>query len=230
MRRSIPAFLIVCCAWVWFSGASSAQSLSSELQKGVDDIVTGAYKTASAEFPCKVGSHGKYHMLKWQTIDGCLNDAYNRVDWTELSESVSKLRDRAGSLAGEIPAMIETSLTAHAIPYDKVFLVKDTEALLPLTNSVLKFLPPDSLMDLPVYENTGGRIGTFSGVYTYDKSGGLAAANSYRMAIFQYTDLKGEVQTPSGVNRLLLDSYGVPWKGALSQPGFRLYSDKLIKK
>jgi hypothetical protein len=228
MRRSISALLFA-CIFLWLARSSSAQSLSSELQKGVDEIVTSAYQTASAEFPCKAKSHGKYQMLKWQTIDACLNDAYNRVDWTDLSERVSKLSERAGSLAGEIPAMIETSLTSRAIPYDKVLLVTNTEALLPLTNSVLKFLPPDSLMDLPVFENTGKRIGTFSGVYTYDKSGGLAAANSYRMAIFQYTDLKGEIQTPSGVNRLLLDSYGVPWKGAFSQPGFRLYSDKLIK-
>jgi hypothetical protein len=85
-------------------------------------------------------------------------------------------------------------------------------------------------MDLPVFEKfSGKRIGTFSGGYNYDKSGGLAAANTYRMSGFQYTDLKGEIQTPSGVNRLLLDSYGVPWKGAVSQTGFRLLSDKLIK-
>jgi hypothetical protein len=229
MRRSISALFFGCSIFLWFAHSSSAQNLSRELQTGIDEVVASAYKTASTEFPCKVKPHGKYKMLKWQTIDGCLNDAYNRVDWADLSDRISKLRERAGSLAGEMPAMIESSLTAHAIPYEKVFLVNNADALLPLTNSVLKFLPPDSLMDFPVFENTGKRIGTFSGVYSYDKSGGLAAANAYRMSIFQYTDLKGEIQTPMSANRLLLDSYGVPWKGAVSQPGFRLLSDKLIR-
>ena len=200
------------------------------MQKGIDEVVSSAYQTASARFPCKLRAHGASKMLKWQTVDGCLNDAYNSVDWSELSERIVKLRQRAGSLAGEMPAMIESSLTAHALPYEKVFVVSNEEALLPLTNSILKFLPPDSLMDLPVFEKAAGkRIGTFAGVYAYDKGGGLAAANTYRMSVFQYTDLKGTIQTPTTENRLLLDSYGVPWKGAVSQPGFRLLSDKLIK-
>ena len=229
MRRSIPALFFACCIFLWFAHMSSAQNLSRELQTGIDEVVSSAYKSASVEFPCKVKAHGTYKMLKWQTVDECLNDAYNKVDWAELSQRILKLRDSAGSLAGEIPAMIESSLTAHAVPYEKVFLVNNNDALLPLTNSILKFLPPDSLIDLPVFENSGRRIGTFSGVYSYDKSGGLAAANTYRMSGFQYTDLRGEIQTPSGVNRLLLDSYGVPWKGAVSQPGFRLISDKITK-
>jgi hypothetical protein len=230
MRTLVSALLFACCISLCFTPLSSAQNLSTELQTGVDEVVSSAYQAASAEFPCKVKAQGTYKMLKWQTVDGCLNDAYNRVDWDELSQRIAKLRERTRSLAGEIPAMVESSLMAHAIPYEKVFLVKNNDALLPLTNSILKFLPSDSLMDLPVFEKSSGkRIGTFSGGYSYDKSGGLAAANTYRMSGFQYTDLKGEIQTPSGVNRLLLDSYGVPWKGAVSQPGFRLISDKLIK-
>lgn len=226
----ISCALVLAGSLFCFAYSSPAQNLSGEVQKGIDEIVSSAYQTASAKFPCKPGAHGPAKMLKWQTIDGCLNDAYNSVDWVELSGRVAKLRDRAGSLAGEIPAMIESSLTAHALLFEKVFLVRNEEAVLPLTNSVLKFLPPDSLMDLPVIEkSTGKRIGTFSGVYMYDKSGGLAAANMYRMAIFQYTDLRGNMQAPTAENRLLLDSYGVPWKGAVSQPGFRLLSDKLIK-
>jgi beta-glucosidase-like glycosyl hydrolase len=228
----IPVYALILAGSICFCLAysSPAQNLSGELQKGIDEVVASAYQTASAGFPRKLRAQGASKMLKWQTVDGCLNDAYNSVNWSDLSERIAKLRERTGSLAGEIPAMIESSLTAHALPYEKVFLVKNDEALLPLTNSILKFLPPDSLMDLPVFEkSTGKRIGTFSGVYTYDRSGGLAAANKYRMAIFQYTDLKGSIQTPTSENRLLLDSYGVPWKGAVSQPGFRLLSDKLIK-
>jgi hypothetical protein len=230
MRTPVSTLFLACCIFLCLGYSGSAQNLSGELQTGIDEVVSSAYQAASAAFPCKVGAHGTYKMLKWQTVDKCLNDAYNRVDWDELSQRIAKLRERAGSLMGEIPAMVESSLTAHAMPYEKIFLVRNNDALLPLTNSILKFLPPDSLMDLPVLEKSSGkRIGTFSGVYSYDKSGGLAAANTYRMSGFQYTDIKGEIQTPSGVNRLLLDSYGVPWKGAVSQTGFRLISDKLIK-
>jgi hypothetical protein len=166
-------------------------------------------------------------MLRWQQVDECLNGAADRVDWEDLSVQIQELRKSSGSSGMDISAAIESSLSAHAIPFDRVFSVSDIEALLPLTNSLLKFLPSESLQDFPVYDKSGAKIGTFSGVYSYEKAGGLTAGNTYRMSIFQYTDLKGEMQAPSGPSRLLLDSYAVPWKGAISQPGFRLTADRL---
>jgi hypothetical protein len=106
-------------------------------------------------------------------------------------------------------------------------MVKEAEALLPLSNSLLRFLPEDSLLDLPVYDNSGKRIGTFAGVYSFEKIGEISGARN-RHALFQYKDLKGSIQ--ASPDRLLLDSFGVPWKDALSQSGFRLPSDKLVLK
>jgi hypothetical protein len=122
-------------------------------------------------------------------------------------------------------------MSAHAIPYNRVFKVKKKDALLPLSNTVLKFLPDGSLMDLPVFsKRLKEQIGTFAGAFTYERSGGLSAATTYRLSMFQYKDTKGDLQMPSLQNRLLLDSFGVPWEEASTQPGFRLTIDKLTVK
>jgi len=167
-------------------------------------------------------------MGRWQDVENCLNDANNRVDWEDLTRQLEKIREEGRFQSMDIFYAAESSLTAQAIPYDKVFLVKEPKALLPLSNSLLKFLPDDSLLNLPVFDNSGERIGTFSGVYRFDKGGGLIAATCSRKSISQYTDLKGNIQVPT--DKLLLDSFGIPWKDASTQPGFRLPSDKLIPK
>jgi len=209
-----------------FFASAYGQSPPDELQSEIDALISEAYHSAAAKFPCKLKTRGKAKMLRWENMDKCLNDAQNRVDWAELAGKIQAIREEKRFQTFDINSAIESSLTAHAIPFEKIFRVKQIEALLPLTNSLLKFLPPDSLMDFPVYDKSGERVGSFSGVYAYERSGGLSMANSFKMALFQYTDLKGRIQNPG--TRLLLDSYGVPWKGALSQPGFRLPSDKLI--
>ena len=104
------------------------------------------------------------------------------------------------------------------------FKVKDDKALLPLSNSVLKFLPADSLLDLPVTDKTGKKIGTFSGMYTFEKMGEISGTKQ-RHSLFQYTDVKGKMQSSS--DRLLLDSFGVSWKDAVQQRGFRLPADRI---
>jgi hypothetical protein len=115
---------------------------------------------------------------------------------------------------------VEASLSAHALTFDRVFVVKDPETLVPLTNSLLKFLPADSLLNLPVYGKAGTQVGTFMGTYSYERTGGLASANKYSLVLFQYADRNGNVQ-PAG-DKLLLDSFGISWKEAQGQKGFRL--------
>ncbi len=203
------------------------QGRSNDLRAKVDAIIAAAYQSAAAQFPCQVKTRGKARMLRYQQVDACLNAADNRVGWDAVSGQIRELRMSGGYSGTDISAAVESSLTANAIPYSRVFSVKDIEALLPLTNSVLKFLPPDSLQDFPVYDKSGVQIGTFAGVYSYEKAGALIVGNTYRISVFQYVDLRGDMQTPSGLSRLLFDSYGVPWKGAVSQPGFRLTADKL---
>jgi len=209
-------------AWVF------SQNASADLKSKVDTIVVAAYQSASVSFPCKLGAtQNKVKMLSWQDVDKCLNSANDRVNWEELSLQVQKIRGGGGYPSMDMPSVIESSLAAHAIPYNQVFRVKETKALLPLSNSLLKFLPVNSLMDLPVFNNSGNRVGTFSGVYIFEKAGTLSG-NMQRHSLFQFTDPSGNMQ--SSPDHLLLDSYGVPWKEAESQPGFRLPADRLMPK
>jgi hypothetical protein len=204
------------------------QNSSADLKAKVDAIVSAAYQSASASFPCKLGAvYDKTKMLSWQDIDKCLNYANDRVNWEELSLQIRKIRETSGYLAMDLSSEIESSLAARAIPYNKVFRVKETAALLPLSNSLLKFLPAGSLMDLPVFSHSGARIGTFSGVYIFEKEGVLSGTMQ-RHSLFQYTDPSGNIQ--SSPSSLLLDSYGVVWKDVQSQLGFQLPSDRLIPK
>jgi hypothetical protein len=82
-------------------------------------------------------------------------------------------------------------------------------------------------MNLPVYDKSGKQIGIFSGSYTFEKVGEISG-NMQKHSLFQYTDAGGKIHSSS--DQLLLDSFGVPWKAAKSQPGFRLSSDKMISK
>jgi hypothetical protein len=205
---------------------SPGQELRKDMTDKIDAAIAEAYRSASTEFPCKIGTRGK-NMLRWEQVDRCLNRAANKVDWDAVSRQLQDLRKSAYGVSESVfAAAVEDSLSAHALSYDKVFLVKNTRALLPLTNSILKFLPADSLQSLPVYDRAGTLMGTFSGVYSFERGGGLSTANLYRLTLFQYTDRNGNVQSAS--DKLLLDSFGVPWKEAMTQRGFRLTSDKLV--
>jgi hypothetical protein len=226
-RRIYAAFLLTLlagCAWAF------GQAPREGFREKVDEIVSEAYRAAARKFPCKVKTRGKPAILRWQQVDRCLNDANDRVDWEDLSQRIQELRKNSGYSAADALSVIESSLTAHALPYERVFAVKNSKALLPLTNSLLKFLPEGSLLNLPVFDKSGSRLGEFAGAFAFEKSGGLNAANTFRMYLFQYTDAKGQMQTPAILGRLLLDSYGVPWKDAVSQPGFRLGTDRLVLK
>jgi len=73
----------------------------------------------------------KTRMLSWQDIDKCLNSANDRVNWEGLVSQIRKIRETGGSPVMDLASAIESSLADHAIPYNKVFRVKETEALLP---------------------------------------------------------------------------------------------------
>ncbi len=203
------------------------QSLSEDLKTKIDALISAAYQAAAVKFPCKLKARGKAKMLSWQDVGKCLNNANDRVDWEGLSLQLQKIREESRLQAMDMSAAVESSLSTHAIPYEKVFQVGEKRALLPLSNSLLKFLPPDSLLNLPVYDKSGTRIGTFSGSYSFEKTGDISGVRN-RLALFQYTDLNGKIQ--AAAEKLLLDSYGIPWHAAVSEPGFRLPSDKLTLK
>jgi hypothetical protein len=204
------------------------QGLSSVHKMKLDVLIDQAYLTATEQFPCKVGSGGSPRMIDWKDLEKCLNSADDRVDWKHLAEQIEALRVEGDYSRGVMNEAVESALTAHAVTYDKVLTVKKKDVLLPLSNTVLKFLPETSLIKAPVYsKRLKEKIGDFAGSFTYEKSGGLSSANTYRLSLFQYTDFNGDIQTPPVGNRLLLDSFGIPWKDAANQPGFRLTSNRL---
>jgi hypothetical protein len=217
-----------CAAFLCFTVSLFGQKASTDLSARVDAVVSAAYQAASASFPCKLSVvKDKTKMLSWRDIDKCLNNANDRVNWVELSLQIQKIRETNGDRDMDLLSAIDASLAAHAMPYNEVFRVKNTEALFPLSNSALKFLPAKSLMDLPVFSKSGARVGAFSGVYQFEKAGELSGT-LHRHSLFQYKDPYGNIQSPS--ETLLLDSYGVAWKEVQSQPGFQLPPDRLIPK
>ena len=215
-----------CCIAPCFS-----QELTPVFKTRIDTLIVSAYRTAAEEFPCKPKTDGKPRMIRWQDVEKCLNDAEERIDWEDLTRQIEALRDEGGFSRVDVYEAVESSMSAHAITYDRVFSVKKKDALLPLSNTVLKFLPEDSLIDLPVYsKRLKAKIGTFAGGFTYERSGGLSGSTTYRLSMFQYKDLRGDMQTPAIGNRLLLDSFVVPWEAASSRPGFRLTVYRLTTK
>jgi hypothetical protein len=228
MQATLKSMILSSIFFAGLVASSFGQNLSADLRLKVDAVIATAYQAAASKFPCKAKPRGKAKILRWQDIEKCVNYAHDRVDWETLSLQLQKIREADRVDVVSMTEAIEASLSAQALPYSKVLIVKESKALLPLSNSLLKFLPANSLMNLPVYDAKGELLGSFSGIYAFEKRGGLSSANSYRMSSFQYTDLKGEMQAPA--ERFLVDLYGVPWKDAQSQPGFRLPSDKLIPK
>ena len=228
MSVTLKSLIVSSILMAGFVVPGFSQNPSADLKAKVDAVIASAYQAAALQFPCKAKPRGKARILRWQDIEKCVNYAYDRVDWEGLASQLQKIREAGGFDREQMTEIMDASLSAQAIPFSKVLIVKEDETLLPLSNSLLKFLPANSLMNLPVYNDKGELLGSFSGVYAFEKRGDLAAASSYRISNFQYTDLKGNMQAPT--ERFLVDLYGVPWKDAQSQPGFRLPIDKLIPK
>ncbi|HSW39296.1 MAG TPA: hypothetical protein VLL97_07380 [Acidobacteriota bacterium] len=223
LRRLIATALI---GLTGFAAPGFSRIDGQKIQEEVDAVIVQAYESASQQFPCRIRTGGKNRMLRRADLDRCLNYANNRVDWDSLSKSIQEIRLRHGLQEFDMIDMVETSLSRHAIPYNRILDIRDERALVPLSNSLLKFLPEGSFDDMPVYSREGELLGTFSGIYSFEKRGGLSSAESFQMKYFQYTDFKGNIHTPA--ERFLLDSYAVPWKEAMYKPGFRLPSNQIM--
>jgi hypothetical protein len=209
--------------------AAAGAQAPKEVADKIDGIVALAYQAAAAKLPCKISTQAYYPMLRWQNVDKCLDQAQNRLDWDAF---VAKLKAaRPAHVSEEAFAVaVGESLDKQAIPFNRFFQVKSKKAFLPLTNSILKYLPPSSLVDQPVYDQKGKvQLGTFLGVFFYEHQGGLASANAYRLSQFQYKDNQGRIQVPlsGSSDRILYDNFGVPWDKIMARPGFRLTHKKL---
>jgi len=221
----LKSIILNCVILACLTFPAQSQTPPDAAKSRVDAVILNAYASASARLPCKVKSGGKPKMMKWQDVGKCLSDAYQSVDWEDVSRQLQSIRKEFGLQANGILSLAEQSLSSHALPYAKVFIVKDTRALLPLSNALLKFLPEGSLQDLPVTEKLlKKQVGTFSGIYLFEKTGEISGSRN-RLVLFQYTDDKGKIHSAS--ERLLLDTFGVPWTDAMPQPGFRLPPDEI---
>ncbi|MBM3788778.1 MAG: hypothetical protein FJW35_00340 [Acidobacteria bacterium] len=208
------------------AGSAGGRQQNPGFTSQVEQVIAEAYRSASVGFPCELKTRGKPRMLRWESVDRCLNAAADKVDWERAAGELDTIRAAAPRIsAAEFDRAVEAALDAQALSYSRLFKVKNPEALLPLTNSLLKYLPADSLSGLPVIDKVGTELGAFAGTYSYERTGGLAAANTYRLIIFQYKDRNGNMQ--SAADKLLLDSFGVPWSQAAGERGFRLPSDRL---
>ncbi len=230
MKIWFKIFMLFPIALISLSISVSGQSLQDDFKETVKKVTLAAYQSAAAEFPCKVKSADKPKFMRWQDLERCLNEANDRVDWESLSQPIKAMQQNGRIPWMDVAGALESSFAAHFITFDKVFEVKNDNSFMPLSNSLLKFLPSGSLQDLPVFAKTGAKVGSFSGVYSFERAGELAAANTYKLTVFQFTDLKGNLQLPASANKLLLDQYGVLWSDAMSQPGFRLTPEKLLPK
>jgi hypothetical protein len=218
------ATIVICSTG--FATAGFGQGSMGEMRGKVDAVIAQAYESAAEQFPCRLRTRGKVNMVRRPDLDRCLNYAYDRVDWKTVSSRILEIREQYGFQEIDIVDLIETSLSSKTIPYDRVFDIREENAFLPLSNSLLKFLPDGSFDGMPVYSSEGELLGMFAGVYSYEKRGGLSSADSFQLIYFQYVDFDGKVHTPS--ERFLLDSYAVPWKEAMYKTGFRLPSNEII--
>jgi hypothetical protein len=222
-----PKFIaIITICLTGFTAAGFGQIDREEIQEKVDAAIAQAYESASKQFPCRLRTSGKVRMVRRPDLDRCLNNANNRVDWPALSRQIQEIRMHYRFQELDMVDIVESSLSKQAIAYYRVFDIREERALLPLSNSLLKFLPEGSFDGMPVHSGDGELLGAFSGIFSYEKRGGLSSAESFEMRYFQYTDFKGTIHTPP--ERFLLDLYAVPWKEAMYKPGFRLPSNEII--
>ncbi len=227
MRLTLKSASLIAMLLAAMTQSGLCQDSSEALKAKVDAVVVEAYQSFASVFPCKIKAGGKPKILSWEGIEKCFYKANERMDWESLSIKIQEIRDKGRYQNADVISAMEASLTRHALPFEKVFRVKEAEVLLPLSNSILRYLPENSLMELPVYDRSGTRVGTFAGGYTFEKMGEISG-NRQVHSLFQYTDPAGKIHSSS--DRLLLDSFGVPWKEASPQPGFRLNSEKFMPK
>ncbi|GAB4251969.1 MAG: hypothetical protein Kow00109_27580 [Acidobacteriota bacterium] len=133
------------------------------------------------KLPRRIKTRGKPKMMRWEDIDKVLNEVDRR------------LRDHSCELR-----------------FRDLFYVKEKEEVwFPLTNSVVRLVPEESLVGLPVYTKEGVELGPFAGKVRYERAGNLYAVRSYSLYYFQYRG--GDDKIHAVGERLLLDEFAIPW-------------------
>lgn len=92
-----------------------------------------------------------------------------------------------------------------ALTFADLFAAETSDTLLPLTNTVVRLAPEESLEGLPVRDEKGGVLGKYRYKYCYSRSG----EQRYTLWFFQYETPEGRLQQTG--NALLLDRYAARW-------------------
>ncbi len=119
-----------------------------------------------------------------------------RARWEQIDEVLTGLREDLQGIDCEIK-------------FQEIFRTDKEELYIPLTNNMVRLVPETTLKGLPIFDQSGARLGEYENRASYNRSGGLYRAESYTLFFFQFKDTQGELQ--SSGNHLLLDDFLVPW-------------------
>jgi len=119
-----------------------------------------------------------------------------RARWEQVDEVLTGLSEDLRGMPCEIK-------------FEEIFRTDKEELYIPLTNNLVRLVPETKLAGLPVFNQSGERLGEYDSRVSYQRSGGLYATDSYTLYYFQYKDTEGEVE--SSGNHLLLDEFLVRW-------------------
>ena len=97
---------------------------------------------------------------------------------------------RVNKILGEY--LIEsTGLQGCDVSFQEVFAPTRQGAYFPVLFNLLRLVPEESLVGVPVYRQDGTPMGHFENLVTFEKRG----AHSYRHYYFQFRDGSGELQS-----------------------------------
>lgn len=132
------------------------------------------------KLPVKLKTRGKPRRAKWEQVDKVL---------TELRKNLQG--------------------TTCEFKFEEIFKTDKEKLYLPVTNNLVRTVSEAALAGVPIFNQSGERMGEYEGRVTYNRSGGLYVKKSYTLYYFQFRDTEGKLQSTG--NRLLLDDYLVRW-------------------
>lgn len=175
------------------AGAAFSQTVPADTAAGDPALRSAVLK----EFPPKkIKARGPQHVLRFEDIDRRLADA---AGWMEQRQTA-------------LPDPEASKGTPVSVRFGELFQPARTDALFPLTNSVIRYVPESSLAGLTVFDGTGTPMGSFSNKYPFTRSG----PQNYTLWFFQYQASDGHLRR-TGPD-LLLDRFSVRWLDIADKP------------
>lgn len=207
---------------VWLAAGNSSDVPTAE------SVVKEAAQALRKGPPKKLKTRGKSRIIRWEDLDAALAKLPSQMDYESLDK---RLRDLMSKDTGFAPNnevlgdIIGRTLAQEEVRYADLFTQDDGD-LLPITNTVLKFLPEETWKDVPVYDKKGQPLGRFMGKYPYEKSGGLLTTKTYRVYYFQYLDKENTSQTAAAPDYIERDAFCVRWADVKDRPALTLATMK----